>query len=36
MQRPQREREIKLTQILQEEASEVWQEFRLLPDGARY
>ena len=36
MQRPQRERQIKLTQILQEEDSEVWQEFRLLPDGARY
>ena len=36
MQNAKSEREIKLTQILQGEACEVWKEFRLLPDGARY
>ena len=30
------DREIRMTQILQDEACVVWQEFRLLPDGARY
>ena len=36
MQNEQGKREIRLTQILQTEACEVWEEFRLLPDGARY
>ena len=36
MQNPKDKREIKLTQLLQGEACEVWKEFRLLPDGARY
>ena len=36
MQKTQAEREIQFTQILQDEACEVWKEFRLLPDGARY
>ena len=36
MQRAKDKREIKLTQILQGEAFDVWKEFRLLPDGARY
>ena len=36
MQNSKGKREIKLTQILQGEACEVWKEFRLLPDGARY
>ena len=36
MQHAKDKREIKLTQILQGEACEVWKEFRLLPDGARY
>ena len=36
MQQVKDKREIKLTQILQDEACEVWKEFRLLPDGARY
>lgn len=36
MQKTQAEREIQFKQILQDEACEVWKEFRLLPDGARY
>ena len=36
MQNEQGKREIRLTQILQAEACEVWEEFRLLSDGARY
>ena len=36
MQNEKDQREIRLTQILQAEACEVWEEFRLLPDGARY
>ena len=36
MQRPKDQREIKLTQILKCEACNVWDEFRELPDGARY
>ena len=36
MQNAKDKRDIKLTQILQAEACEVWKEFRLLPDGARY
>ena len=36
MQNSKDKREINLTQILQGEACEVWKEFRLLPDGARY
>lgn len=36
MQKARGEREIRLNQILQEEACAVWKEFRLLPDGARY
>ena len=36
MQKPKEQREIKLTQILKCEACEVWDEFRKLPNGARY
>ena len=36
MQKPQDQRDIKLTQILKCEACKVWDEFRKLPDGARY
>ena len=36
MQNVKDKREIKLNQILQGEACEVWKEFRLLADGARY
>jgi len=36
MQHPHDKRDLKLTQLLQSEACEVWKEFRLLPDGARY
>ena len=36
MQNVKDKREIKLTQILQGEACEVWKQFRLLADGARY
>ena len=36
MQKSRDQREIQLTQILQDEAFAVWTEFRLLPDGARY
>ena len=36
MQKSKDQREIHLTQILQAEATAVWKEFRLLPDGARY
>ncbi|WP_415410065.1 nucleoside deaminase [Synechococcus sp. A10-1-5-9] len=36
MQKTQAERENQFKQILQDEACEVWKEFRLLPDGARY
>ena len=36
MQKERKQRAIHCTQILQEEASAVWQEFRLLPDGSRY
>ncbi len=34
--RPKEEKEIHMEQILQEEAAAVWEEFRILPDGARY
>lgn len=36
MQKSRDGREIRLTQILEDEACAVWKEFRLLPDGARY
>jgi tRNA(Arg) A34 adenosine deaminase TadA len=36
MQEKRDHRAIHCTQILQEEASAVWTEFRLLPDGVRY
>lgn len=36
LQKPYRERVLAPEQILQEEAKVVWDEFRLLPDGARY
>ena len=34
--RPKEQKEISMEQILQEEAVAVWDEFRKLPDGARY
>ena len=34
--RPMPEKEIRMQQILQNEAQAVWAEFRQLPDGARY
>jgi len=36
LQKPKDQREIQLTQILQDEACAIWTEFRLLPDAARY